>query len=55
MQRWKCVDNEGDWKNNLSFVKDVCMISVNLIIIVVIVSKKKNMGHYFRTSPHGIE
>jgi hypothetical protein len=32
------------WKNSTNFVKDVCMIYINFIIIVVIVSEKKIGG-----------
>jgi hypothetical protein len=41
-QRWrKCVDNEGDFVENLNFVKDVPMIYVSSITVVIIVSEKK--------------
>jgi hypothetical protein len=35
-------------KNNLSFVKDVPVLLVNLIIIVI-TDSDKNKRHYFRT------
>lgn len=37
-----CVDNEGDLvESNLSFIREVPMVLVNLIIVVVIVSDRK--------------
>jgi hypothetical protein len=35
------------WKNNLSFVKDVAMVCVNLIITVIVVAGKRVGGIIF--------
>jgi hypothetical protein len=46
------ITKETLLKNNLNFVKDVPMIYVNFIIIVNVVSAKKNRRHYFHTDLH---
>jgi hypothetical protein len=41
------IMKETLWKSNISFIKDVPMIYVNLIVIVSIVSEKKIGGLTF--------
>jgi len=42
MQRWKkCIDNEGNFVDNVNFLKDVPMIYVNFIKSAIILLGKK--------------
>ena len=51
-QRWKSVLILGTlWKNNLHFVNHVSITCVHFIIIVIIVSEKKNRRDYYRIAP----
>ena len=44
------IMTEVSWKNKLEFVKDVPVISVNLIINVIVVPEKRNGFTFVRRS-----